>query len=68
MYSIIIKFYKVARTSTMCTSVHISIHKIHVCERDEHVYAVACVHEYVEYVSYETWIPIVCDSGHIGSK
>ena len=38
----------------------------HVCEHDEHVYAMICVHAYVEYVSFETQILIVCGLfGHI---
>ena len=40
----------------------------HVCEHDEHVYAVYGVHAYVELVSFETWIPTVCGSWHFGSN
>ena len=45
-----------ALTFTMCTSVHEHTW-CHVSEHDEHVYTVMSVHENMDHVSVETWIP-----------
>ena len=66
MYPIITKLCNVALTSTMCT-VYTWAYIVLCVWTWKDVYAVVCVHAYVELISCETWIPNVCGSWHIGT-